>query len=76
MTGEGGVLGQGGESGPETAQTTPSEQGGTAAAGGQSGTQSQPAELASTGFNVVPLLLVGAICIAASILLFRRRTSA
>jgi LPXTG-motif cell wall-anchored protein len=30
-------------------------------------------ELATTGFNVAPLAVIGALCVAASIVLFRRR---
>ena len=33
-------------------------------------------ELASTGFNLGGLALIGALCVAASILLFRRRKTA
>jgi LPXTG-motif cell wall-anchored protein len=69
-TGQGGVLGQGGEAGPELAQVQGGEQPATGA-----GQQQQPAQLASTGSNVVPLLILGALCVAASILLLRRRTS-
>jgi len=67
------VLGQGGEGGPEVAQVQ-GEQGQAGASQGVA--QEQPARLASTGFSVVPLLVIGALCVAASILLFRRRTTA
>ena len=36
----------------------------------------QPAELASTGVNTGALALIGALCVAASLLLFRRRRTA
>jgi hypothetical protein len=67
--GQGEVLGQGGEAGPELAQVQGEEQPATGAA------QQQPAQLASTGANVLPLLVLGALCVAASILLLRRRTT-
>ena len=67
--GQGGVLAQGGEAGPEVAQVQ-GEQG--QPTNSQGTAQEQPAELASTGFNVAPLLVMGALCIAAALLLIRR----
>jgi LPXTG-motif cell wall-anchored protein len=60
----------GGGGGREFAQTDTGEQE-TAQARG-----SQPAELASTGVNTGALALIGALCVAASLLLFRRRRTA
>ena len=68
--GEGGVLGQGGSGGPEVAQVQ-GEQGTTGSQGATE--QQQPSQLASTGFDVRPLLVIGLLCIAASFLLLRRR---
>jgi LPXTG-motif cell wall-anchored protein len=70
--GEGAVRGeqaQGGP-GPEVAQVETGQQGGQPTQG------RQPAELASTGVNAGALALIGALCIGASLLLFRRRHAA
>lgn len=60
------------QAGPELAQAETEDEG--SAGGGQStAARSQPAQLASTGVNVGALALIGALCIGASLLLFRRR---
>ena len=64
------MQGNEGEAGPEVAQVDTGEQ--TA----QSTQGSQPSELASTGVNAGALALIGAFCIGASLLLFRRRHAA
>jgi LPXTG-motif cell wall-anchored protein len=63
---------QGGGGGREVAQVDTGEES-VETAQAQGG---QPAELASTGVNTGALALVGALCVAASLLLFRRRRSA
>jgi LPXTG-motif cell wall-anchored protein len=80
IEGETGVQGQGGSQGggggqgggQVLAQTDTGEESGS----GQSTRGSQPAELASTGVNTGALALIGALCVAGSLLLFRRRRTA
>jgi LPXTG-motif cell wall-anchored protein len=76
VQGQGGSQGGGGGggegvAGQEFAQTDTGEESGSGQTAGN-----QPAELASTGVNIGALLLIGAVCVAGSLLLFRRRRTA
>jgi LPXTG-motif cell wall-anchored protein len=64
------------EGGPELAQAETEDEESAGGGGGQSTVGGQPAALASTGVNVGALALIGALCIGASLLLFRRRGTA
>jgi LPXTG-motif cell wall-anchored protein len=63
----------GGGGGREFAQTDTGEE---SSGSGQSAAGNQPAELASTGVNTGALAFIGALCVVASLLLFRRRRTA
>jgi len=78
--GAGGVLGQGGEGGggQEVAQvpTEQSQESPSGSSGAGGGKEEVAGELASTGFDVTPLAVIGGLCVAAAIALYRRRKTA